>query len=207
MFNPEDQKTILRFVFSQEVNLELALGINAISKEIAKQIIGQFLTLFENELRSRAGQLGPSWKVVNKLSKNPFQRYELIYLTKDEWHGLYLIAMSPENYEAKNFILGVRNNWDELGQRYDQGRIGQALDGMIRKGMISDWWPFYILAPDPYGKDWMDPSTLYYFIGERGKQTATKLSEGMYEIAQHTEKIIDELAQEWDKQHQKISRQ
>ncbi|SRR6266568_4967989 len=148
MFSNEDQEAILRFIFSREANVELALGVMAARQSISERIIKDFLTRLEAALDLKARQLGDSWKVVNELKPNPFKRHSQVYMTKQDWHDLYRIFLSPANWGARGFFLGVWNNWDILGQRLDGGRIRDALEGHVRRGAIADQWPFWIWA-DP----------------------------------------------------------
>jgi hypothetical protein len=195
MFSTEDQEAILRFVFSREANVELALGVTAARQRISERIIKDFLTRLEADLGQRARKLGDSWKVVNELKTNPFEQWLQVYLTKQDWNDLYRIALGPENYGAKGFILGVWNNWDTLGQRLDGGRIRAALEGSVRSGMASNWWPFYIWA-DPY-RHWADERTLSRFFGDRGVQAVADLAGTMFNIAGTTEKVIDTVVHDW----------
>lgn len=110
MFSHEDQEAILRFIFSREANVELALGVMAARRRISERVIKDFLTRLEAELGLKARQLGDSWKVVNELQTNPFERYLQVYLTKQDWNDLYRISLGPENWGARGFILGVWNN-------------------------------------------------------------------------------------------------
>lgn len=195
MFSPEDQEAILRFVFSREANVELALGVIAARQRINERIIKDFLTRLEADLGQGARKLGDPWKVVNELKTNPFERYLQVYITKQDWDGLYRIALGPENWGAKGFILGVWNNWDTLGQRLDGGRIRAALEGRVRSGMTSDHWPFYMWA-DPY-RHWADERTLSRFHGNRGVEAVADLAGIMLTIAGATEEVIDTVVHDW----------
>ena len=110
MFSNADQAAILRFIFSSEANVELALGVLAAGQSIRERIIQDFLTSLEAELARKASQLGASWKVVNELKTNPFEHWLQIYMTKQDWNDLYRISLGPENSDARGFILGVWSN-------------------------------------------------------------------------------------------------
>lgn len=201
MFSHEDQEAILRFIFSREANVELALGVTAARQRISQRVIKDFLTRFEADLDTKVRQLGDSWKVVNELKTNPFERWLQVYMTKHDWNDLYRISLGPEQWGAKGFILGVWNNWDTLGQRFDGGRIGAALQGRVRSGTTTDWWPFYMGA-DPY-RHWVDERTLSRFLGDQGVQAVADLAGAMLTIAMATEEVIDTVVHEW---HERQSR-
>ena len=97
MFSHEDQEAILRFIFSREANVELALGVIAARQSINERIIKDFLTRLEAALCLKAKQLGDSWKVGNELKTNPFGRWLKIYMTKEDWNDLYQISLCPEH--------------------------------------------------------------------------------------------------------------
>ncbi|MBA3965532.1 MAG: hypothetical protein H0X47_07130 [Nitrospirales bacterium] len=119
MFSTEDQEAILRYIFSHEANMELALGVIHARKAISERIIKDFLTRLEAKLVLEVRQLGGSWDVVNDLKKDPFQRYKQIYITKNDWkeddQDLYRISLGPEKWDAKGFCLG---SLERLGQAW-----------------------------------------------------------------------------------------
>ena len=198
MFSHEDQEAILRFIFSREANVELALGVLAAKKRISERIIKDFLTRLEAELGLQARDMGGSWKVVNELKTNPFERYSQVYMTKRDWNDLYRIALGPESWGARGFILGVWNHEDTLGQRLDGGRIMAALQGHVRSGLTSDAWPFWMWA-DPY-RNWDDERTLACFLGSRDIQAISDLAGVMLTIARATEHVIDTVVHNWREQ-------
>jgi hypothetical protein len=187
MFSAEDQEAILRFIFSREANVELALGVLAARQRISERIIKDFLTRLEAELGLKARQLGDSWKVVNELQTNPFARFLQVYMTKQDWNDLYRISLGSESWNARGFILGVWNNWDTLGQRLDGGQLTAALQGQVRSGTTSDAWPFWMWAA-PY-RNWTDERTMGCFLGSRGIQAVADLAGAMLTIARATEKV------------------
>lgn len=194
MFDNEDQEAILRFIFSREANVELALGVMVTRQRITERVIKEFSLRLEAELNKHAKQLGDSWEVVNQIKKNPLECYRSIYLIKQEWKDLYRINLSAEKGNARDFILGVWNDWEQLGQRrLDGGQISTALQGVVRSGTTTDYWPFYLWA-DPY-RHWSDEMTMLSFLGDRGKQTVSALGGIMLTIAKSTEKIIDKVVQ------------
>jgi hypothetical protein len=198
MFSHEDQEAILRFIFSREANVELALGVLAARQSISERIIKDFLTRLEVDLSLQARQLGDTWTVVNELKTNPFEHWLQVCLTKQEWNDLYRISLEPVNMNARVFVLGVWNNWATLGQRLDGGRIRAALQGHLRSGTTNDWWPFSMSA-DPY-QNWVDERTLSCFLGKRGVQAVADLTGAMLTIARATEKVIDTVVHEWREQ-------
>jgi hypothetical protein len=202
MFSNEDQEAILRFIFSREANVEFALGILAARQQTNERIIKDFLARLEADLGMKARQLGDPWRVVNELKTNPFERYSHIYMTKQGWNDLYRISLGPESWGARGFILGVWNNWDTLGQRLDGGRIKAALQGLVRSGTTTDYWPFYMWA-DPY-RNWVDERTLRCFLTNQCVQTLEALAGVMLTIAKATENIIDTVVNDWHKQQSKV---
>lgn len=136
MFSNEDQEAIFRFVFSNEANVELALGIIAAQQRIKEKIIKDFLARLEQDLVLKFNQLGDTWKVGNDLKKDPFQPYKQIYMTKGNWKDLYRISLAPDRLNAKGFFLGVWNDWDKLQQRLDGGRIFEILQGHVKSGKL-----------------------------------------------------------------------
>jgi len=198
MFSKEDQEAILHYIFSREANVELALGVMAARQSISERIIKDFLTRLEAALDLKARQLGDSWKVVNELKKNPFERHLQVYITKRDWNDLYRIFLSPDKWGARGFFLGVWNNWDILGHRLDGGRIRAALEGSVRSGGTADQWPFWTWA-DPY-RHWSDERTLSCFLGDRGVQAVSDLAGVMFTIARVTKKVIDTVVHEWQEQ-------
>ena len=114
MFSNADQEAILRFIFSREANVELALGVLAAGPSIREKIIQDFLTSLEAELGRKTSQLGASWRVVNELKTDPFMRQAPVYMTKQDWNNLYKISLSPDNWGARGFFLGVWSNEDTL---------------------------------------------------------------------------------------------
>lgn len=203
MLSNEDQEAIFRFVFSNEAHVELALGVISSRKSICERIIKDFLMRLDEDLTLKAKQLGDTWKVENELIKNPLDRWKGVYLTKDNWRGLYRISLSPERWDAKEFILGVWNDWDQLRQRLDDGRIREGLQGHVQSGKVSDWWPYYRLA-DPY-KDW-DEKTLASFLGEKNVKAISYLTSEMFNIAKNTEALIDKLVHDWWEKNQEIAK-
>ncbi len=202
MFSNEDQEAILRFVFSREANVELALGVIAARQSISERIIKDFLIRLEADLGLKARQLGDSWKVVNELKTNPFEHWLQVYMTKQDWNDLYRISLGPENWGAKGFILGVWNNWDMLGQRLESGRIRAARQGLVRSGTTTDWWPFYMWA-DPY-RHWVDERTLSCFLGDRVVQAVADLAGAMLTIAVVTEEVIDTVVHDWRERQSRV---
>lgn len=198
MFSDEDQEAILRFIFSREANVELALGVMVARQKISERIIKDFLTRLETDLDLKARQLGDAWQAVNELKANPFERWLSVYITKRDWNDLYRIALCPENWGARGFILGVWSNWDILAQRLDGGRIKEALQGLVRSGTTSNAWPFWMWA-DPY-RHWTDETTLSCFLGDRGIRAVSNLTEVMLTIAKTTENIIDTVVHDWHEQ-------
>lgn len=203
MFSNEDQETILRFIFSRESNVELALGIMSARQSISEKIIKDFLAKLEDELCLKTKQLGDSWKVCNDLKANPFERWMQIYITKQNWNDLYRISLEPLNMNARGFVLGVWNNWDTLGQRLDDEKIRAVLQGHVRNGSTNDWWPFYMSAA-PY-QNWIDERTLSLMWGNRGAQAISELTRAMVTIAVTTEKVIDIVVHNWLKKPSKAS--
>jgi hypothetical protein len=203
MVRNADQDAILRFVFSREANAELALGVLAARQAIQEKIIKDFLPGLERTLVQKAKELGKAWTVVNELSTNPCKQYAQIYLTKTNWNNLYRIALDAQTPEARDFILGVHNDWDTLKRRLDGGKISQALQGHVRSGITTDWWPFYMWAA-PY-RHWDDARTLACFLGEKGVQAVSFLAGAMFTIAQATESVIDTVVQEWHDRQSALS--
>jgi len=199
MFSDDDQEEVVRFVFSKEENVELALAVMAAGQAIREKIIREFLTKLEDELWRRAKELGESWKVVNELSKDPFKRGLGLYLVKEDWRETYWVGLWSERGEARDFVLGI---WHEgVPQGFDGGRIREALEGRVRSGITNDQYPFYIWA-DPY-RDWADEATLSGLVGDRGSQAVRALSDTTLTIAAATEGIIDKLVRDWLKRPQK----
>lgn len=198
MFSTEDQEAILRYVFSHEANMELALGVIHARKAISERIIKDFLTRLEAKLVLEVRQLGGSWNVVNDLKKDPFQPYKQIYITKGDWEDLYRISLAPDKFGGKGFFLGVWNDWDRLGQqRLDGGRISEVLEGHVKSGKISNEWPFWMWAA-PY-TDWVDEKTLTRFLGDKCDRSVSELADLMLNIAKTTETLIDKLVHDWPK--------
>jgi len=203
MFSPEDQETIVRFVFSKDENVELALGVMAAGRKIAEKIIGEFLTKLEEKLRQGAKELGESWKVVNDLISDPFTRdYLVMGVAKENWRGLYRIGLWPEKRDARDFVVGIQGDWDRLPKLFDGGRVKKALEGPLPAGITDDWNPFYMRAHQAY-RDWSDAETLSRFLGDRGTEAAAYFADPILTMARATEGIIDSLVDDWRKQQQK----
>jgi len=201
MFSDDDQEAVVRFVFSKDENVELALRVIAAGEAIRERIIKEFLAKLEDELWRRAKELGESWKVVNDLGKDPFKRWAQVYITKQEWGGLYAVFLEPEKPGPSDFVLGVWGLGKKRPKDLDEGPVREALQQRFGRGMTNDGCPFYMWA-DPY-RDWGDEATLCSFLGDRGSQAARALSDTMLTIARATEGIIDSVVQDWSKRQQK----
>jgi hypothetical protein len=203
MFSPEDQEAIVRFVFSKDENVELALAVMAAGRRIAEKIIKEFLTKLEEKLRQGAKELGESWKVVNDLISDPFTRdYLVMGVAKEDWRGLYRIGLWPEKRDARDFVVGVQGDWDRLPKLFDGGRVKKALEGLLPAGITDDWNPFYMRAQQAY-RDWGEPETLSCLHSDRGDLAVTYFADTIRTMARATEGIIDSVVQGWSKRQQK----
>jgi hypothetical protein len=195
MFTKEDQDAIIHFLFDDKHNnfgnVELALGIIAAREKINRIIINKFLNTLTEYLNQQIKNLGESWIVVNELQQDPFERYEQIYITKNEWKDLYRVALGPEEKGARGFIFGVWSRKDKLGHRFDGGRISASLKRLGLGGATSDVWPFWKRVDDY--KNWDDPKTLSCFLEGQNLQAIEYLAGCLLAIARETENVIDSL--------------
>lgn len=201
MFTTEDQEAIVRFVFSKEENVELALGVMAAGDAIREKIIKEFLTRLEDELRRKVAELGESWKVVNDLIKDPFKRWEEVYITKQQWGGLYAVFLEPEKPGPSDFVLGVWGDRKKPPKGLDEGPVREALQQRFGRGMTNEGAPFYMRANERY-RDWADGATLCGLHGDRAKQAIEYFANTMVAMAGATQTLIDSLVDKWGERQQ-----
>ena len=200
MISAEDKEMVVDYLFGANVsgpNVRLALKVLAAGDEIRRRIIERFLKRLEEGLEKRLGELFTpcnTWKVKNNLIENVFDRWESIHITKDGWQELFYIALCPEYYNARGFLLGVRQNWEKLQVHLDKGEIKQAVESAGKPGghIQKEMWPYWDWVDSKY-RDWNDTEILFCLHENQGEEAIDYFTDELTSIAQAVEKPIDNL--------------
>lgn len=146
IMNEGEKNLIINYVLERRDYLEISIKIWTNFDEIRKRVIISFLEMLEKDLRESLDR--SEWIVKNELKENVFERWKRFYIAKREWKDNYFIGISPEQNQARRFLVGVQKKPDL--KPIQEGKLKAALDNVYWRGIANEYYEWYGWLDHPY---------------------------------------------------------